>query len=687
MAVASDPVDATLKSFTRWASAAPPSASGDPDPDAGELRRLLGLMRDHIGVDDPAHLAPGDLRELLLEVYPRKVTVRDAEETTGTVPALRHLLAFLTDTGAIAAEAAKRLGRELDEVAPQFADAVMDPKNWGMARSITQAMISDGVDLTNQDTVHRWIARYNQRVATGRPDDDELEDFDLADDAVDGADFDLDDDAVDAADFSLKDTFWLPDRLPPVRLPPEPELAAMSRTAPLLGRARRLAEWVAPGRDVTQDLELTAEDTIAAARELGIEVPVRTDTGAETLPGMPGPPAIISMYDVPELARLWDIAFDAGFLQLDLDGDRMEPGEELGCWPGGSDEEVLGVWATTLPCVLDRLEDDADLDDRLGGLLDFTGVGWALMVMLFLANSEGIPIGVCSGMIREAATEGLAPDQGEEAWQAWIGSHGDPAEYLLGLLQELGAVSLPEQLPGAGAEDGPVTRLTPLGTWAMRDLLLEDDVEIPLLPPPDQMTAADLLAVADGLDEEEFEAEMAAWLELRSPDAAAGELLAAAAEGGPMKRLLAVGTARRLGAAAEPAWRDSLGRPELRPYAKVILTEIAGGEPGVTALPGLKPEAADIAWMLTDTLATMPDDPEELPQQIRDAIPPGQEQQAFDAISLSRHPDAASVLSLIGRHHPDKRIAKAARRSAYKAASRPRPLAVAQTHRIAPTRR
>jgi hypothetical protein len=49
--------------------------------------------------------------------------------------------------------------------------------------------------------------------------------------------------------------------------------------------------------------------------------------------------------------------------------------------------------------------------------------------------------------------------------------------------------------------------------------------------------------------------------------------------------------------------------------------------------------------------------------------PAGQEQQAFDAISLSCHPDAASVLSLIGRHHPDKRIAKAARRSAFKAPS------------------
>src|SRR5258708_5020213 len=621
------------------------------------------MLRDHVGVDDPADLGPGDLRELLLVVYPRKVTVLDAEGTADTVPAVRDLLAFLADTGAVAAEAAKRLERELEEIARQFTDAVMDPKNWGMARSITHAMVSDGVDLADQDAVDSWTARYNVGVGAGRPDGEELEDFDLDDDLV------LDDYVLGDEDFNLKEAFGLPGRLPPVRLPPEPELAAMSRAAPLLGRARMLAEWVAPGRDVTEDVELTAEDTIAAARELGIPVPVKADTGPEALPGMPDPPAVTSMDDVPELARLWDIAFDAGFLELDLEGDRVEPGVDMGCWPGGTDEEVLEVWSTTLPCVLNRLEDDAELDDNLGELLDFTDAGWALMVPLFQAKGERV--GVASDMILQAATDELTPDQAEEAWLAWTQAHGDPAEYLLGLLQELGAVSLPDQPPGEGAEDGPVARLTPLGTWAMRELLLADDVDIPQLPPTDQMTAADLLAAAERLDEAEFEAETAAWRQLRAPDAGAGELLAVAADGGPAERLLAVGTAQKLGAAAEPAWRDALGRPELRPYAKIALAEIAGGEPGVTVLPGLEPDASDLAWVLTDTLAATSDDPDALPGQIRDSIPPGQEQQAFDAISLSPHPDAASVLSLIGRHHPDKRIAKAARRSAYRAASRP----------------
>jgi hypothetical protein len=136
--------------------------------------------------------------------------------------------------------------------------------------------------------------------------------------------------------------------------------------------------------------------------------------------------------------------------------------------------------------------------------------------------------------------------------------------------------------------------------------------------------------------------------------------------------MLAVATVQKLGAAAQPAWRDSLGRPELRPYAKIALTEIAGSEPEATVATGLEPEAADIAWVLIDMLAAMSDSPNQLPQ-MGDAIPAGQEQQVFDAMSLSPHPDAAAVLSLVGKHHPDKRIAKAARRSAYRAGSRPKP--------------
>lgn len=505
-----------------------------------------------------------------------------------------------------------------------------------------------------------------------------LENVGLSDsdvEAPDGLDFGglgPDDLIVDDEDFDVKEAFALPDRLPPLRLPTEPELAAMARTSPLLTRARRLAEWSAKGLELAGGGELTVADTVAAAHELGVALPVKAEGAFEALPGMPDVPAVTSMRDLPELALAWDTALDTGFLELDLDGYRVQQGEYMGWWPDGTDEEVLGFWATALPDVLERLEVEAAIDERLGEPLNFTGDGWALMVMLFLARQEGVPVLEASSVIRDAATDELTAAKADRAWKSWTRAHGDPAEYLLGLLAELGAVSLPDQpLDEAGSR---VARLTPLGTWAFRELLMDDGVEVPLLPPQDQMTAADLVAAARDLDEEDMEAETAAWLERRSPEAAAAELLAVAANGGAAERIVAVGTAQKLGAAAEAAWRDSLARPELRPYAKIALTEIAGGEPGVTAPPGLEPDVSDVAWLLTDTLAALSDSPDELPRRITEAIPPGQEQPMFEAISRSPHRDAAAVLLLIGRHHPDKRIAKAARGSAHRARTRPKPV-------------
>ena len=129
--MAKDPVDATLARFSRWARKTTRKLSGDPGVNAGELRLLLDLMRNHLGIDDPADLGTGDIEELLLGVYPRKVMVLDGEDTEDTVPAMRDLLAFLADTGAVPGQAVKLLEGELDEVAPRFAERGHGPGAMG----------------------------------------------------------------------------------------------------------------------------------------------------------------------------------------------------------------------------------------------------------------------------------------------------------------------------------------------------------------------------------------------------------------------------------------------------------------------------------------------------------------------------------------------------------------------------
>jgi hypothetical protein len=619
-----DPFDAALDGFEQWTAATKRKLSADPETAVGEVGTLLDLMRNYLDVEGPADLAAGDLRELLLQIYPRKITAFNADDTEDTIPAVRDFLAYLAEGGEIPESTARALERELDEVAPRFTEAMMDPANWGMAGSLVHAMAAEGVDLDDQAAVNRWIGRYNAHLA-GDSDDEE-------------------DDLVD-----LKEAFGLPDQLAPVRLPEPGELAALARRAPLMAQLRKLAWWLGAGRAVTEDEELASGDAAEAAAELGI--------------------------DVARLPYLWWMALDAVFIDLDEDQTNAVPGESAHAWDEGDSGEILDIWEMVFGLVIgDTLAAAAALDPDRSEELDFSGHGAALAVTLFLARPDDLPVAEVSEVMRAAATAELPPARAEEAWQSWVREHGDPAQLLLDLMAEHHAIQIDD------ADGGPVARLTPLGLAAIRELLVESGVEIPLLPDAEHMTAAQLISLAAGASEEEFTAETAAWLAHRSAEPAARELLAVAAASDPASRILAVGVViSEIGAPAEPVWREALDRIELRAYAKGALAALAAGDPAVASLPGLELDDHDLAWMITDALAAegwddpgdvASDESEALVRRLSETIPAGQELAVFELMARVQHPDAADVLTVIGKHHLDKKIAKLARKSAYKAATR-----------------
>jgi hypothetical protein len=642
-AMAKDTFTAELTDFRRWTETTRQKLSGDPGADAEELKTLLDLMRDDLGIERPADLGPGDLEEVLLRIYPRKVTVFDRADTEDTIPAVRDFLAYLTGSGEMTEGTARELKRELDRIAPRFADAVMDPANWGMARSIVQAMAADGVEMGDQAAVDRWIATYNTRV-------------DPADAVFDpGEEYEDDDE-----DINFKEAFGLPDRLPPIRLPAEAELAGTARDAPLIGQLRVLAAWLGPGRPVTENGELAGGDAAEAVGALGLAVADLAGVGR--------------LRDVPRLDYLWRLALDAGFIELDEDETHAVPGEVAQAWPDGDDDEVLDVWEMLFALVMGTLDIIASLDPRRSSELDFFGQGAALAVMLFLARPDGLPVAEVSEVVRSAAVDELTPARAAKTWQSWVRAHGDPARLLLDQMVAVGAVGISD------SEDGDAARLTPLGLAAMRTLFAGSGVEVPLLPPAEEMTAADLIAMAESAAEEEFQAETAAWLAHRTAESAARELLSVAAESDPASRVLAVAVVTQLGAPAEPAWRDVLGQMELRGYAKATLATSATGGDLAAAVPSeLELCDDDLAWVLTDALVAdgwddlddeVEYEPGALAKRLGEAIPAGREPAAFEMMARVPHPDAANVLTVIGRYHPDKKIAKAARKSAYKAASR-----------------
>jgi hypothetical protein len=469
-------------------------------------------------------------------------------------------------------------------------------------------------------------------------------------------DHDVADDEFSYEDIDIKDALGLPDALPPIRLLPLPELAAQARTAPVARQLAALAEWVGKdGREVDEDGDLTADGLTEAVAALGVSA--------------------------DEVAFLWECALSVEWLVFDDDDeDRVVPGETADDWASGADEQVFAAWSLTLSAVLgETLEfygpdvDPEEDEDELE--FDFAGQGMAMAILLFLARREGLTVEEFAEVLWENAAGGHDEDDEEaheeiaEARAEWEEDYGDAARLLLDKLKETLAVT----------EDDDLVRLTPLALTALREQLVEAGVEIPELPQTAaELSGTELLAMAGGVTDAEFEAEADGWTAARGADAAARELLEIAAAAEPGERMLAVTAVTRIGAPAEAAWRDNLAVPQVRAYAKVALAQLSGVDPedtGPVDLPAeLEMTPEDLAWVATDLLTLAIDeefpDPDYLAISFREAVPDGREQMLFEGMARSDHPDTVEVLNHLGEYHPDKQVAKAARTAATKAASR-----------------
>jgi len=113
-------------------------------------------------------------------------------------------------------------------------------------------------------------------------------------------------------------------------------------------------------------------------------------------------------------------------------------------------------------------------------------------------------------------------------------------------------------------------------------------------------------------------------------------------------------------------------RPELRGYARIALTMMAADLPESSLPLVLDPDPDDLAWVATDLLALACGDEmpnrQQVAAQFAEAVPPGEESWIFGLMSHSSHPDVARLLTALGRHHPDRRLARDARRAARAAA-------------------
>ena len=473
------------------------------------------------------------------------------------------------------------------------------------------------------------------------------------------------------ADF--QDAFGLPDELPPLRLPSDAELARQARAVPLARDLGALAEWLGEdGKPVDENENLGKDAQGEALTALDVS---------------------------PERLRvLWKYALSVDWVEIrttagtdDEDEYHAFPGETAETWASGTggepdDADALDAWASAFAAVLSEAICAAAGEPDSPDDIDVHAPGAAMALVLFLSRREGVFREEARALVHDVMTGELPPDRARLAWENWVNAHGNPADTLLSQLAEVGAVTLPP------TDDGTI-RYTPLALREMRLQLTDEGVDIPLLPATaGELTANQLLALAEGIPTEEFEAEADAWLMAHGPGRSAVLLLDLAAASGPAQRLTAVSVVTRAGEAAEQAWQDNIDVPALRPYAKVALASLAvGAAPEApTALgglallsesvspdslpPELRPLPDDLAWLATDVLALACDGEDTVPHEIAVAfarsVPAGEEASVLDMLWRGPHPDAERVLTHLGRFHPDKKIAKEARRAAYKAAGR-----------------
>ncbi|MGA5819469.1 hypothetical protein ACPC54_16635 [Kitasatospora sp. NPDC094028] len=483
--------------------------------------------------------------------------------------------------------------------------------------------------------------------------------------------------------------------VPPVKLPDETELAAQAKAVPMLGYALALARWAAPHRVVDEFGDLVEADRAPAARLLGL-APAEGEVAEE---------------DEIEALRAWSLACDLDLVELGtteagehvaVPGPDLEPAEE------GDPETVLELWLTAAGIVrelaveADSLPEDeearaAEGEEDEDGLNELEEAREAAAELLDEAlqvlyettafaepGNETVPLGVLAAL--------LVVPEGEEPSEELLGEITDVMVALDPMLADLAELGLLEYRPidpelfdeEEGEEPAVVgeapldeeesarfglVRLTPLGQYGVRQWLLEDGYDAPLVGDLAGGDAAELLrAVCESvnvLPEEELKV----WLAGREPVPAARELLAAARGAdayAPMRRVLAVEGLRVLGADAEPAAREVLDDPELGGAARAWLAAIGAADVPV-------PERSMALWTVVDTFAAQllgTGGETELRELIADLPVADDPADWFGEVWRVDHPYTADVLEAIGELHPDRAVAKEARKAAFKARSK-----------------
>jgi hypothetical protein len=416
----------------------------------------------------------------------------------------------------------------------------------------------------------------------------------------------------------------------PVRMPSEADRLASVRAAPVLAAMRELARFcAAPGRPLTAKGNLRVADARLLVDLL--------DTGDAV------PDGLRSADDLPELGRAIDTAVRAGVVRrvkgrlvavarfAGLD-DVQAHAKIVTAALGAGDAPMTGFFSAFAPMI--RFLDDC------------------VFVLLFKLLDRPVAEDELTGLVAEVfATEfpGLS--------ELFAHSIPDRVRDQVRHLVRLGVV----------VADVPLA-LTPAGVPVVAELARSSGFEVLVQPDPATADARAMVDLIGLVDQDAWDRDITEWFNARAdPEAAAAKLVAAVTEEHQDAVTVLAGLEALARLAGERA--VELVRPHLDgPHDGLVLNWLVTRG----AIDPATVDPARVVSGLIDFIAAALDGggPTEVVAIFSEG-PQEQHLNLLDTIWRIDHPRLAEVLDTLGKHHPVKVVAKAARKALVRHRSRP----------------
>ncbi len=600
------------------------------DVDGSVLGKVAGQVLDlkwgYLG-GDLDHWSPEDVVKILLNLYPAKVMLDEAD--MADVPTgFAVLLRFLGRDRPRHEPSLEVLAEFVGRLTSRFHAAMNDEDNWSFGKRIWSTATAEGVDLADQDAMGRWIEQFNERPVAER-------------------------DQIFGPMSSVAPGGALIGSLPPVVLPTDDELRVMAEDTIVVKRLIRLVDYVGSGRAVTdlgnlkladgKELVTLLETDDQFDKQFGDRV-YKTGSSEE-------------LTDVDFIYRL-ALAAD----MLTIDGHKLLPGPSARSLP----DDSINIFYATFLVLLQQVGPTQHHYRK-----HRYGFDW------FAEELDGQLPSIMIELYRHRDPYEI-DDLAAQAWQDLnyafdipdVDSHNlefqrSLVEFMLrnafDRLAEMGIITIADEVRtptryGRIDRSGGTVRLTPLGLWAVQRLASRI-TNAPVVGTLRSSSAAMMLSAAADLPHDLARAEVDAWI-AHHGDGSAGELCVAIREADETGRGLAFQALLRIGAKAVDAVAGLADDVELAPFVTVWRVDVLAasaqemdrsGDPegwvrllhAVVELWG--PQAAAAVWAIPAAGA------------------PGI-QAMLDTAWRVKGERTDDVLAAIGGHHPDKHVAKAARK-------------------------